>query len=225
MDIYLTELKNKKSRFTFPSLPEKIGVKYSKKYQSYDIMARGTVKIPMGTEPRTFSWSGTFYGKSKKKEAMIKKGSWKSPASCKKVLNEWLKKGTVLRLLVTGTIINYDVTISSFDYDEVGAYGNAEYSIELVLHKTLNIYTTKELKNAKTSKTNTRSTKVKSKTYKVVSGDNLWKIAKKYYGSGTKWTAIYKENSKVIEAAAKKHGKKNSSNGHWIYPGTVLTIP
>ena len=27
------------------------------------------------------------------------------------------------------------------------------------------------------------------------------------------------------EAAAKKHGRRNSDNGHWIYPGTVLTLP
>ena len=29
----------------------------------------------------------------------------------------------------------------------------------------------------------------------------------------------------TIEAAAKSHGKSSSGNGHWIYPGTVLSIP
>jgi nucleoid-associated protein YgaU len=35
------------------------------------------------------------------------------------------------------------------------------------------------------------------KTYTVVSGDNLWNIAEKYYGSGYNWTDIAKANSLV----------------------------
>lgn len=65
----------------------------------------------------------------------------------------------------------------------------------------------------------------KSETYTVKSGDCLWNIAKKYYGSGAKYTVIYNANKSVIESTAKKYGKKSSSNGHWIYPGTKLTIP
>lgn len=64
-----------------------------------------------------------------------------------------------------------------------------------------------------------------TQTYTVKSGDCLWNIAKKYYGNGSKYTAIYNANKSAIEADAKKHGKSSSSNGHWIYPGLVLTIP
>ena len=88
---------------------------------------------------------------------------------------------------------------------------------------------------AKTQTTTTTSTsekprtdnnKTKSpKTHKVKSGDTLWGIAKKYYGNGSKWKKIYTANKTTIEKAAKKHGKKSSSNGQWIYPGTKLTIP
>lgn len=78
-----------------------------------------------------------------------------------------------------------------------------------------------------TSKT-TRPTEKKedtSQTYVVKKGDCLWNIAKKFYGSGSKWKVIYNANKTVIENEAKKHGKKSSSNGHWIYPGCKLTIP
>ena len=64
-----------------------------------------------------------------------------------------------------------------------------------------------------------------NKTYTVKKGDCLWNIAKKFYGKGAQWKKIYNANKSTIEAAAKKHGKKSSSNGHWIYPGTKLTIP
>lgn len=69
------------------------------------------------------------------------------------------------------------------------------------------------------------SSSMSSKTYTIVSGDTLWKISTKQLGSGAKYMQIYNANSGTIESAAKSHGKSSSSNGHWIYPGTVLTIP
>lgn len=53
-----------------------------------------------------------------------------------------------------------------------------------------------------------------AQTYTVVKGDCLWNIAKKFYGSGAKYTAIYDANRSVI-----------GGNPNLIYPGQVLTIP
>lgn len=50
--------------------------------------------------------------------------------------------------------------------------------------------------------------------YTVQKGDNLWNIAKKFYGSGALYTKIYEANRGVI-----------GSNPNLIYPGQVLTIP
>lgn len=77
---------------------------------------------------------------------------------------------------------------------------------------------TKEKKRAK-------STKKSGGTYTVKSGDCLTNIAKKKLGKASRWTEIYKLNKTTIENAAKKHGRKSSSNGHWIYPGTKLKLP
>lgn len=52
-----------------------------------------------------------------------------------------------------------------------------------------------------------------NKTYTVVKGDCLWNIAKKFYGSGAKYTVIYNANRDKIK------------NANLIYPGQVLTIP
>ncbi len=71
---------------------------------------------------------------------------------------------------------------------------------------------------------NTKNTN-KSKKYAVKKGDCLWNIAKKFYGNGSEWRRIYNANKSIIEKTAKKHGYKSSSNGHWIFPGTKLTIP
>lgn len=53
-----------------------------------------------------------------------------------------------------------------------------------------------------------------SQTYTVVKGDCLWNIAKKFYGSGSKYTVIYNANKGVV-----------GGNPNLIYPGQVLTIP
>lgn len=62
-------------------------------------------------------------------------------------------------------------------------------------------------------------------SYTVVSGDTLWGISKKFYGTGTKYHIIYDANAELIESTAKAHGKKSSDNGHWIWPGETFTIP
>lgn len=61
--------------------------------------------------------------------------------------------------------------------------------------------------------------------YTVKQGDNLWDIARVKLGNGSRQTEIYTLNKDVIEAAAKKHGRASSSNGWWIYPGTILRLP
>ncbi len=61
--------------------------------------------------------------------------------------------------------------------------------------------------------------------YTVVQGDTLWRIAGQFYGSGMKYEDIYNANMETIESTAKGRGKKDSSHGHWIYPGTTLVIP
>lgn len=62
-------------------------------------------------------------------------------------------------------------------------------------------------------------------TYTVQSGDCLYNIAKQFYGNGGRWTEIYNANESIIESTANRYGKSSSKNGHWIYPGCVLTIP
>lgn len=216
------------SKFTFPALPEKVQAKYGTKYQSFDIISQGAVKIPKGMDVSDFTWDGTFFGKSKKGEAIVRKNSWKEPNECVKILNDFMANETVLNLIVTETWINVDVTISSFQPRPVGAFGNVEYSITFALKKPLHIYTTNELKIAafvKQTKPRNDTGGSAGGSYTVVSGDTLWGIAAKKLGSGAKWTSIYDANQGTIEAEAKKHGKASSDHGHWIWPGEVLAIP
>lgn len=99
--------------------------------------------------------------------------------------------------------------------DKVKHSVGSGYKMQLTLHKVQKpIKVTAPVKSAGGSG-----------SYTVVSGDTLWGIAKRFYGTGTKYNIIYDANAGIIESEAKAHGKANSSNGHWIWPGTVLVIP
>lgn len=50
-------------------------------------------------------------------------------------------------------------------------------------------------------------------TYVVVAGDSLWKIARNYYGTGTKWDSIYHANESTVK------------NPNRIQIGQVLVLP
>lgn len=61
--------------------------------------------------------------------------------------------------------------------------------------------------------------------YTVAKGDTLWKIAAQTLGSPTRYAEIYDLNKQVIEETARGRGKRDSSNGHWLFQGTTLKIP
>lgn len=207
-------------------MPQEISTSSDTNYQTYSLLNRGSVRIPKGVEPEQISWSGEFFGKAKRKEAIVIKNKWMAPQKCKKILKRWQRKKTILTLIITEMGVNIDVTISNFDTTAYGAYGNLQYSISFEKSEPLRVYTVSEKKSGTgKKKTTERSSAKKSKSYTVKSGDNLWNISKRMYGSGSKWKIIYNANKNTIESTAKKHGKKNSDYGHWIYPGTKLTIP
>ncbi len=104
----------------------------------------------------------------------------------------------------------YDIKVS-LKFKEYLSYGTVK---KKVVSNTNNVTVSSSIKTVKSNQ-----------SYTVKSGDCLWNISKKFYGTSNKWKTIYEANKAIIEKTAQKYGKKSSSNGWWIYPGTVLTIP
>lgn len=126
---------------------------------------------------------------------------------------------------------NTDLTVAleTFDIKESADEGDdVLVSFKLKQWKNYGTKTVKVTGN-KVQVTKSNSNKVTKEvtqtTWTVKSGDTLWLISKSVYGDGSKWEIIYNANKNAIEADAKKHGKADSRNGHWIYPNLVLTIP
>lgn len=128
---------------------------------------------------------------------------------------------------------NLLVALEDFEIDENADEGDdvlvtfklkqyKEYGVKVIKTTNSKPKTTSTSKKARPS---SKKNETKSKSYTVKSGDCLWNIAKKYYGNGSQWKKIYNANKTAIEKDAKKHGKKSSSNGHWIFPSLKLTIP
>lgn len=220
MDIYITDIKSG-TRVALSMLPNSVKLKTSGKFQSYDIINVGEVKIPKGQKLTDISWSNTILpGVKRKNMSYIKRQHWKAPNEIISTFENWRKNGTRLKLMVTETVINHDVYLDSFSAEAVGGAGDYEYSISFMEAKDMMVYTVNELGLQPKSPTNnnvssgTRPAPPKASTYTVVGGDSLWAIAKKHLGNGNRYMEIYNANKATI-----------GSNPSLIRPGQVLTLP
>lgn len=218
VDIYIRE-RNGTREIRVPWLPEEIqydsgGVTMA----SYSIMNKGEVAVPTGSGLASYSWSSEFPGEYRTDDSMMR-GTWKEPKTYHNILEDWQNNRTPLHLLVTGYPINKDVLLKNYKGTASGGFGDWTYDVEFIEDREIVIESTK-VESPVTTRPATTPT-----TYTIKKGDTLWAIAKKLLGSGAKWTTIYNANKTIIEHTANKYRNgKGSNNGHWIYPGTVLTI-
>ena len=99
MDIYITE-KESGTRIALSMLPEKVKRKASTKFQSYDIINIGEVKLPRGTKLLTFSWDGTFPGSGRKSYGFIKSHFWMEPKELEAISSVLLARERTARDLI-----------------------------------------------------------------------------------------------------------------------------
>lgn len=214
MDIYITE-KETGARIALSMLPEKLNCNGSTKFQTYDIINMGEVKLPRGTNLLSFSWSGTFPGSSRKTHSFVKSQHWKPPKELVNLFEQWRKNGTILILLITETWINHEVMLSNFTGTPTGGCGDVSYDVTFVENREIKIYSVSELNIASSARTHRpEPAAAAATTYTVKKGDSLWAIAKKFLGDGRRYTELYELNSAII-----------GNNPNLIYPGQIFTLP
>lgn len=219
VDIYITEVGGKRE-IRIPLLPEEFSFPSGNAmFISNDIMGRGEVAVPSGTELGSYSWESEFPGALRKNDPMIR-GEWQDPKTYKSILDEWKRNGTKLNLLITGYPVNVDVYIKEFNTTGSGAFGDISYEISFIEARSITI----ETMNAAVVQVPTRN-QYKPKQYTIMLYDSLWSIAEKFYGDGGQWQRIYNANVAILEANAHERGYTSTQNGKWIWPGTIIQIP
>ena len=226
MEIWLN---NENDKIRFPILPTSFKIVTAQQNTAQNVHRKGEINLLGEKSLETVELTSFF--PAKEYSFCQYKGFNTTPYFYANKIKDWKNKKVTPRLLITGEPdINMCVSIEAFECGEDDASGDVTFTISLKEYVTVeyskpkkNTKAGKKVKKKKTKKK--RSSKAKKTTkYTVKKGDTLWGIAKKKTGKSSNWKKIYKKNKSVIEKAAKKHGRKSSSNGHWIYPGTKLVI-
>lgn len=229
-------------KLRIPVLPEKFSVSLGSNNSSLDVVGLGEIVIKQARPAFQFSFESFFPRKSFPGVSVSSLTSPSTCIEKLKTWHDGDKP--VHLILTDVGVDAYCTIESLSYYEEGGDVGTIHYSLTLkeyreVTVRQVTVKTTTTVAKASTSttstsKTTTTSTKkttttkkasvssskkrvsntTKSKTYKVKSGDCLWNIAKKFYGSGSKYTVIYKANKSII-----------GSNPNLIKVGQVLKIP
>jgi hypothetical protein len=219
IDIYIRE-KSGKREIRIPLLPESFSFPSGDvMFITSDIMGRGEVAVPSGTELGNYSWESEFPGELRKNDPMMH-GSWQDPKNYVSILDYWKANHPVLNLLIVGYPVNVDVYLKEFTPTASGPFGDISYKIVFVEARSITINTTK----VETSQLPQRQY-YRPNTYTIVAGDCLWTISERFYATSDMTYEIYKANKEIIEKTAKQKGFKSSDNGHWIFPGTTIILP
>ena len=148
------------------------------------------------------------------------------PYDMVRYFKEWKNKGTVVRVIFTGTDINQEMYITNFAYGEKDGTGDVYYNMDLLEYRPIIVPTITENNSNNTQNTNRptdtnnnsnkNNTNNTQKTHKVKKGDCLWDIAQKYYGKGSLYPKIKEANKSKYPSLAKNNV---------IYVGMELIIP
>jgi hypothetical protein len=223
--IWLTYNSNKK-RLQLPVLPEKVEISYPDKDDKAYVYGVGEVIIAKHPGAAQIKFSSIF--PDGPCQGSI--SNPKDPKEAREFMENMMNRTTPGKFIITAGPCSVNIACRiKFECNEIGGdVGTLYYTLTVTEYKKTSVRKLKVTKNKKakvTSSSKRTSTKTKSGTYVVKSGDCLWNIAVKYYSSGSKWTQIYNANKAAIEADAKKHGYKSSNNGNRIWAGLKLTIP
>lgn len=138
------------------------------------------------------------------------------PYEAMALITKWKNSGSPIQVIITGTLVNMPMSIDDFIYSEKDGTKDVYFSITFKEYKYITLKTqivsvTKAV-NRYSSTPSRPSSKQVAKTYTVVRGDTLSKIAQRAYGNSSKWRDLFAKNSGTIK------------NPNLIYPGQVLTL-
>jgi len=181
-------------------LPGKIEVQSSGNSKSYDISQLGEINVIKNLKLREIAFE-SFFPASWFPGVNVERRAMFVPVYYIEHIEKWRKEKQPMRLVFYGSTMKFDmyVSVEKFSWsEEGGAVGDIHYQIAF---KEYRFYAAKKVevravdgqkkvvmpKNQSAPRPDTR---VQPKTYTLVAGDNLWKVAKKFLGDGSKYKQI-----------------------------------
>ena len=213
--------KTKDKAIRLPVMPSEFERVIGANYETNNVIGLGDIATFGGNGLAQLSLSSFFPNKEYSFNAY---SDIPKPYEFVKYFKEWKNKGTVVRVIMTGTDINQQMYITNFSYGEKDGTGDVYYTVDLVEYRPITVpvinetssntqNTSRQDENNDNSNDANNSTQ---KTHKVVKGDCLWDIAKKYLGKGSDYP-------KIKEANKSKYPSLSKNN--IIYVGMELIIP
>ncbi|EPD52752.1 hypothetical protein HMPREF1210_01132 [Paenisporosarcina sp. HGH0030] len=187
---------NDQEGFRLPINPEKVGGSISGDGEKFSISKAGKINVPKDVQLESFELVSYFPSD----DSQYSSSAYRDPQYYIDTIKRWqLNKMPVRYIYVDGSFsINELVTIEKFDYDETGGSADVNFTLSLLKYVSFSPQKMKVVKKSATSKTQVinkttparQNTKPQPKTYSLVKGDSLWKVAQKFLGNGSRFREI-----------------------------------
>ena len=221
MEIYLGTDDDK---IRFPVVPSSIGVNRSNNIDTESVLKLGEVPIFNGTSLKSIELTSFF---PNQEYSFCDYTGFMKPYEFSEKIQKWMYEGKPLRIIITDSPTNMQCLIQQFDTVEQDGTRDLYFTLSLIEYRPIEIpnlsnsnsssNNSNNVQNTtRPSKNNNSSSNSQQKSYKVVKGDNLWDIAKKYYGKGNLYPKIKEANKTKYPSLAKNNV---------IYTNWELIIP
>ena len=219
MEIYLGTDNDK---IRFPVVPSSIGVNRSNNIDTESVIKLGEVPIFNGTSLKTIELTSFF---PNQEYSFCDYTGFMKPYEFSEKIQKWMYEGKPLRIIVTDSPTNMQCLIQQFDTVEQDGTRDLYFTLNLLEYRPIEVPSLSS-SNSSSNSNNTQNTSRPSeasnnsssgqKTHKVVKGDCLYDIAKKYYGKGSLYPKIKEANKSKYPSLAKSNV---------IYTSWELIIP
>lgn len=219
MEIYLGTDNDK---IRFPVVPSSIGVNRSNNIDTESVIKLGEVPIFNGTSLKTIELTSFF---PNQEYSFCDYTGFMKPYEFSEKIQKWMYEGKPLRIIVTDSPTNMQCLIQQFDTVEQDGTRDLYFTLNLLEYRPIEVPSLSS-SNSSSNSNNTQNTSRPSeasnnssssqKTHKVVKGDCLYDIAKKYYGKGSLYPKIKEANTSKYPSLAKNN---------IIYVSMELIIP
>ena len=208
MEIYLGTDNDK---IRFPVVPSSIGVNRSNNIDTESVIKLGEVPIFNGTSLKTIEFTSFF---PNQEYSFCDYTGFMKPYEFSEKIQKWMYEGKPLRVIVTDSPTNMQCLIQQFDTVEQDGTRDLYFTLNLLEYRPIEVPSLSG-SNASSNSNNTQNTSRPSetntnsnnqqKTHKVVRGDTLYDIAKKYYGKGSLYPKIKEANKTKYPSLAKNN--------------------